>query len=193
MNKLSTILITTNFFPGTIWFQENIYTTDALVFTTEKIRKEFDNNHFVAAVFFCFFLDLSKAFDSISHEILVKKLETLHSDPNAVSLIQSFLTGRTQRVVLSTAKPDWIYLYQGVPQGTVLGPLLFNLYVKSMQNIIPESSTLVQFADDTFVFVAANCINTGTTNLVGMLEKLNDYFVSHRLIINAEKKVFCIL
>ena len=149
------------FSPVQFGFRKNISTMDALVFTTEKIRKEIDNNHFLAAAF----LDLSKAFDSISHEILLKKLEILHFDPNAISLIQSFLTGRTQRVVLSTSKSDWINLYQGVPQDTVLGPLLFNLYVNSMQNIMPESSNLVQYADDTFVFVAANCINTGITIL----------------------------
>ena len=51
VNKILNILLTTNFFPGTIWFQKIISTTDALVFTTEKIRKEIDNNHFVAAGF----------------------------------------------------------------------------------------------------------------------------------------------
>ena len=176
------------FSPVQFGFRKNISTIDALVFTTEKIRKEIDNNHFVAAAF----LDLSKAFDSISHEILIKKLEILHFYPNAISLIQSFLTGRTQRVVLSTSKSDWINLYQGVPQGTVLGPLLFNLYVNSMQNIMPESSNLVQYADDTFVFVAANCINTGITNLERILEKIIDYFVSHRLNINADKTEFIV-
>ena len=73
-------------------------------------------------------------------------------------------------------------------------PLLFNLYVNSMQNIMPESSNLMQYADDTFVFVAANCINTGITNLERIVEKLIDYFLSHRLEINAEKTeffVFC--
>ena len=138
------------------------------------------------------FLDRSKAFDSISLEVLLKKLETLHFDQNAISLIQSFLTGRTQRVVFSTSKYDWINKYQGVPQGTVLGPLRFNLYVNSMLNNLPENSLLVHYADDTFVFVAANCINTGITNLERILEKLIDYFVSHRLKINAEKTEFIV-
>ena len=59
---------------------------------------------------------------------------------------------------------------------------------------MPESSNLVQYADDTFVFVVANCINTGIANLEKILEKLIDYFVSHRLNINAEKnRVYCLL
>ena len=57
---------------------------------------------------------------------------------------------------------------------------------------MPESSNLVQYADDTFVFVAANCINTGITNLERILEKLIDYFVSHRLNINADKTEFIV-
>ena len=102
-------------------------------------------------------------------------------------MVQSFLTERTQRVVLSTSKSDWIRLYQRVPQGTVLGPLLFNLHVNSMQNIMPKTSNLVRYADDPFVFVAANCNNTGITNLERNFGTLIDYFVSHRLNMNAEK------
>ena len=107
MNKLPTILITMNFSPVQFGFRKLVSTTDALVFTTEKIRKEIDNHHFVAAAF----LDLSEAFDSISHEILLKKLVTLHFVLYAVPLIQSFLTGRTQRVISSISKSDWIKLH----------------------------------------------------------------------------------
>ena len=153
------------FSPLKFGFRKNISKTDAMVSTTEKIRKEIDNNHFVAGAF----LDLSKASDSISHELSSKSWKKLHFDPNAISLIQTFLTGRTQRVVLSTSRSDWIILYQGVPQGTVLGPLLFYLYVNCMQNIMPKSFNLVQYADDTFVFVAANCIKFGITNLERIL------------------------
>ena len=83
-------------------FRKNFSATDALVYATEKIRKEIDCNHY-----------------SISHEILLEKLKELHFDKKAVSLIESFLIGRTQRVVISTSTSDWINLYQEVPQGTV--------------------------------------------------------------------------
>ena len=96
-------------------FRKNFSATDALVYATEKIRKEIDCNLIVTAAF----LDLSNAFDSISHEILLEKLKKLHFDKKAVSLIECFLIGRTQRVVISTSTSDWINLYQEVPQGTV--------------------------------------------------------------------------
>ena len=89
-------------------------------------------------------LDLSKAFDSISHGILLEKLELLGFNQIAISLIKSYLSNRTQKVVLQNTSSDGIDLYQGVPQGTILGPLLFNLFVYSMQNAIQKPCELVQ-------------------------------------------------
>ena len=114
----------------------------------ESIRSDNNNNKMVAAAF----RDLSKAFDSISHEILLEKLEGYHFDSTAIALIKSYLTNRTQKVLLQNTSSDWISLYQGVPQGTVLGPLLFNLYINSIQNIIDETCKIVQDADDIFIF-----------------------------------------
>ena len=105
-----------------------------------------------------------------------------------LNLVQYADDTLTKRVVLSTNKSDWIQLYQCVPQRTVLGQLRFNLYVNSMLNNLSENSKLVQCADDTFVFVAANCINTGIINLQRILEKLIVYFELHQLNINAKKQ-----
>ena len=61
-----------------------------------------------------------------------------------MSMMESFLTNRQQKVTLPSGCSEWIQLYQGVPQGTVFGPLLFNIYVNDMQQIIGETSELVQ-------------------------------------------------
>ena len=99
-------------------FRSSYPTTDALLYATENIRKKLDNNENTAAAF----IDLSKAFDSISHEILLQKLTMLKIDDNAMSMMESFLINRQQKVTLPSGCSDWIQLYQGVPQGTVLGP-----------------------------------------------------------------------
>ena len=133
------------------------------------------------------FLDLSKAFDSISHESLLEKLENL-----AISLIGSYLSNRTQKVVIQNTSSDWIDSYQGVPQGTILGPLLFNLYVNSMQSAIQEPCDLVQYADDTFLFVSNECLNTAVSQLETNAANLVDYFERHRLNLNESKAEFIV-
>ena len=140
------------------------------------------------------FLDLSKAFDSISHEIFQEKLEGYHFDFTAIALIKSYLTNRTQKVILQNTSSDWISLYQGVPQVTVLGPLLFNLYVNSMQNIIDEACKIVEYADDVFIFVGDKIVKTAKQGLENNIAEIVEYFESHRLNLNEDKTeciVFC--
>ena len=88
------------------------------------------------------FLDLSKAFGSNSHKILLEKLEKLGFDQIAISSIESYLSNRTQKVVRQNTSSDWIDLYQDVLQGNFFGPLLINLYVYSMQSAIQEPCPL---------------------------------------------------
>ena len=81
-------------------------------------------------------------------------------------MIRSFLKQRLQEVVLETFS-DWIELYQGVPQGTILGPLLFNTYVNSMRYSVSKPCELVQYADETFIFVSGKKIE----DAIYLLEK----------------------
>ena len=136
-------------------FCRKFSTTDALFYATENIRKKVNDKEVVSAAF----LNLPKAFDSISHDILLEKLKTLNFDSNAVSMINCFLRYRNQKVILPSCTSDWIQLYPGVPQGTVLGPLLFNIYVNSLYTSIDHKCTVVQYADDTMVFTSSKKLN----------------------------------
>ena len=100
----------------------------------------------IAAVFH----DLSKAFDSIDQESLSAKPETVGFTGSVKNIIKSFLNNRFRCVKVNNVESDWTKLIRGFPQGTVLGHLLFNLYVNDLQfNIV---SNIVQYADDTLFF-----------------------------------------
>ena len=95
----------------------------------------------------CIFLDLAKAFESVPHSRLLLKLECLGIRGNLLSWLEHFLTRRFQRVVINGAFSDWLPVLSGVPQGSVLGPLLFLLYVDDVHRCLSYSSVQM-FADD---------------------------------------------
>ena len=102
------------------------------------------------------------------------------------------MTNRIQKIILQNTSSDWISLYEGVPQGTVLGHPLFNLYVYSMQNIIDELCEIVQYAVDIFNFKADKIFITAKQRLENNIAKLVEYFESYRFNLNEDKTEFII-
>ena len=96
------------------------------------------------------YLDFRKAFDTVPHCHLFTKLAAYSIRGKLLDWIKSYLTNRQQKVVLNGASSDWSRVYSGVPQGSVLGPLLFNIYVNDIPSVV-DSQTLM-FADDTKIF-----------------------------------------
>ena len=117
------------------------------------------------------FLDISKAFDKVWHEGLLYKLKTYGTEGQLLSLLASYLENREQRVVLNGQTSVWRKIKSGVPQGSVLGPRLFLIYV----NDLPDGITSVCkiFADDTSLFTKVLDINESTNKLNTDLKKNN--------------------
>ena len=121
---------------------------DALVYLTERIRcKLYEKDHIATVLF-----DLSKGFDSIDHENLFEKLETLFFTGSTKNSIKSFLNDRFHCVELNNVESVLLKLIRirGFPQGTVLVPLLFNIYVNDLK--IKIISNIVQYAGNTVIF-----------------------------------------
>ena len=114
---------------------------------TEKWRKSIDKKDFGGAIL----MDFSKAFDCINHELLISKLNAYGFDKNTLRIIQSYMENRWQKVKINNEFSEWFELGLGVPQGSVLGPLLFNIYLNDL--LWFTDCKICNFADDTMLFV----------------------------------------
>ena len=103
-----------------------------------------DNKEYGGAIF----MDLSKAFDTINHDLLIVKLHVCGFSKESLKLIKSYLTNRWQRTKLNTGFSKWTEILLGVPQGSVPRPLLFNIYINDLL-FLTEKTNVCNYADDT--------------------------------------------
>lgn len=165
-------------------FRPNLSTETALLKVTDAIYRNMDRK-MISLLTLC---DLSKAFDSVSHSILLKKCALLKIDS---FWLTSYLEKRTQSVKLDNTVSSQACIQFGVPQGSILGPLLFNIYVNDMKEYI-SNCTLVQYADDTQLLHQGylDDLNEIIKQTEDTLRKLKSYFYKNGLMINATKTQF---
>ena len=106
-------------------YRKGFNTQTALLSLLEKWKSTLDKKGFAGAVL----MDLSKAFDTINHELLIAKLNAYGFSEPSLKLIYNYLKDRLQHIKINSTFSEWSELIQGVPQGSVLGPLLFNIYL----------------------------------------------------------------
>ena len=131
------------------------------------------------------FLDFTKAFDSVPHERLLLKLHAYGIRDPLLSWVKSFLTNRQQRVVLRGHYSSWTAVVSGVPQGTVLGPILFLIYINDITRNVESQSKL--FADDMKVYRALRNVHEDTQILQDDLNVLEQWSTDWQLSFNTTK------
>jgi hypothetical protein len=153
----------------------------ALITLTEYCRESIDKGDMILVIG----LDLSRAFDCVCHPLLLSKLKALGVDAASVELLSSYLCNRTQAVRVKSSLSQECQLTTGVPQGSILGPLLFNLYVSDLSWSC--DANLIRYADDTNIIVRADTFEDLRKLGERQLKEVTTWFEANGFVTNLTK------
>ena len=163
-------------------YRKGFSTQYALLTLIERWKFCLDKQGFAGALL----MDLSKAFDTINHELLIAKLHAYGFSTDALEVLLSYLQDRWQRVKINTTFSSWTQLLQGVPQGSVLGPILFNIYINDIFFAL-KGVDICNFADDTTEYVCDSNLKTVLETLEHNSELAIAWFETNYMKLNTDK------
>ena len=167
-------------------FQRGLSTEHNLMHVVNYISQSLNNGNYCIGIF----LDLKKAFDVCSHEILLKKLKKFGIDGSALDWFASYLSNRKQKVDISGNLSSESIINISVLQGTTLGPILFLCYINDIFTATSFSTFL--FADDTSCLAEHKCLNDLFTYVNDELQKLSNWFCANKMAVNISKTKYII-
>ena len=158
----------------------------ALIEVTDLIKRFLDEKQCVIGIF----IDIRKAFDTVNHDILLDKLECCGIRGILISFFRSYLTNRRQYTLVNGIKSDFGYVNCGVSQGSVLGPLLFLLYINDVKHAIGCDNVKL-FADVTFPVTNDRNINTAKEKASNLFEKIPTGVLPTNYRLTARRQILC--
>ena len=169
------------FLPFLSAYRKNYSLQNILISLTEEWRKKLDNNFVVGAVL----TDLPKAFDCIPHDLIIAKLSAYNFSDEALFYIYSYLTNRRQCVRINNTHSQLETIISGVPQGSILGPILFNLSINGLFFFVVLAS-LYNFADDNTLSAFATTVSELIKILESESEFVIDWFKINKMVVNPD-------
>ena len=162
------------------WFS----TETSLIHTNDAFLKSIDDKKLTA----CVLLDMSKAFDSVDHQILLRKIQSVDASTSSLKWFNSYLTNRHQVVRIHSSVSDPLPVECGVPQGSILGPLLFSIYVNDLPEV-PRHCSTECYVDDTKLFVSFNLHDSQriVQEMNEDLLQVRNWCFGNRLLLNPDK------
>ena len=162
-------------------FRSNHSTTTTLLDVQDFILKNMDEGYATGAIF----LDLKKAFDTVNHEILIDKLCNYGIKGNELSWFKSYLSNRSQVVNINSNLSEPKNINIGVPQGSILGPLLFIIFVNCLPGAV--NCKTIMYADDTTLLFKARCPDELSSVMTSNLYKVANWLEANKLTLNIDK------
>ena len=168
-------------------FRSNYSTSLAILEMVDKISEAIDNKYYSLGIF----IDLSKAFDTLNHDIMLGKLEYYGIRGQALFWFKSYLQNRSQYVTYNGCESPHLPISCGVPQGSILEPILFLIYINDIINV-SELLHSILFADDTNLFAFHRDLNSLVDLINKELKVLSLWFKVNKLSLNVDKTVFMV-
>ena len=163
-------------------YRRNHSTITCLADLIDDIRRRRDGNETVGVIG----MDLSKAFDSINHRILLQKLKEIGAGPNLMKWMKSYLSNRKQKVKFKNVESDMETVTSGVPQGSILGPVLFIIFTNNLANHL-EKYKIASYADDTQILISARSPHEMKLKIEEVLKIAQEWYTKHSLLNNLSK------
>ena len=180
LNQLIFYCLTENILvPNQYGFRSGYNTVDCLVDLIDEITKALDEEKYAVSLF----LDLSKAFDTVNHSILLSKLDLYGIRGNANQWFRSYLSNRKQKVFVNGVESNFLLVNSGVPQGSILGPFLFLIYINDFEKATNYFS-LRLFADDTSLTATGKDLDVLLQRINSELPAIYEWLCSNKLTLN---------